>query len=82
MRHFLPFSIKSAILERNIFGMKDNIIEEEAAKENDKAYDKFRYYMIDGYIVSDNVTVNNVETLDLGFENSDHNPIVMDLTLE
>lgn len=45
----------------------------------DRAYDPqdetFQYYMIDGYIVSDNVEVESVETVDLGFENSDHNPV-------
>ena len=34
-----------------------------------------QHYVIDGFIVSDNVEVTLVETLDLGFENSDHNPV-------
>ena len=37
----------------------------------------FQYYMIDGFIVSDNLTVEFLETQDLGFANSDHNPVVM-----
>ncbi len=40
-----------------------------------------QYYVIDGLIVSPNVTVRAVETLDLGFENSDHNPVRLSVTL-
>ena len=40
-----------------------------------------QYYVIDGLIVSPNVTVNEVETLDLGFENADHNPVSVTVTL-
>lgn len=38
-------------------------------------------YVIDGFIVSPNVQVELVETVELGFANSDHNPVRMDLTL-
>ena len=41
-----------------------------------------QYYVIDGYIVSPNVSVQTVETLDLDFENSDHNPVRLVVTLE
>ncbi|MCR5664554.1 MAG: endonuclease [Oscillospiraceae bacterium] len=34
-----------------------------------------QYYVIDGYILSPNVELELVETLDLGFANSDHNPV-------
>ena len=37
----------------------------------------FQYYMIDGFIVSKNIRVKKVETLDLGFAHSDHNPVVL-----
>ncbi len=40
-----------------------------------------QYYVIDGFIVSPNVTLNSVESVDLGFENSDHNPVRMYVTL-
>ena len=40
-----------------------------------------QYYVIDGLIVSPNVSVETVETLDLGFENSDHNPVHLIVTL-
>ena len=40
-----------------------------------------QYYSIDGFIVSPNVDVSGVETLDLGFENSDHNPVRISVNL-
>ena len=40
-----------------------------------------QHYVIDGFIVSPNITVSAVETLDLGFENSDHNPVFMTVNL-
>ena len=40
-----------------------------------------QYYVIDGFIVSPNVTVESVEGLDLGFENADHNPVLITVTL-
>lgn len=40
-----------------------------------------QYYVIDGFILSPNVKLNSVETLDCGFVNSDHNPVSMSITL-
>ena len=37
--------------------------------------EEFQYYMIDGFIVSGNLEVDRMDTMDLGFANSDHNPI-------
>ena len=52
----------------------------------DRAYDpgddSFQFYMIDGFIVSDNLTVNSVETHDYGFANTDHNPVTLNVTLK
>ncbi len=53
----------------------------------DKAYagaDKtdFQYYMLDGFIVSDNLRVETVKTLDYDFEATDHNPVLLKLILE
>ena len=49
---------------------------EGADKEN------FIYYVIDGFIVSDNVEVTSLKTQDLGFKYSDHNPVVMQIKLK
>ena len=42
---------------------------------------EFQYYMLDGFITSNNMTVNSVETIDLDFKNTDHNPVKMSVTL-
>ena len=41
----------------------------------------FQFYMIDGFIVSDGVTVEEVRTVDRDFRNSDHNPVVLTFKL-
>ena len=41
----------------------------------------FQYYLIDGFIVSSNIEVESVETQDLGFTASDHNPVVLKIRL-
>lgn len=43
--------------------------------------DGFQFYLIDGFIVSDNIRVDQLQTMDLGFVNSDHNPVVLDFVL-
>ena len=42
----------------------------------------FQFYLIDGFIISGNVTAENVKTQDLGFVCSDHNPVVMQFSLQ
>ena len=41
-----------------------------------------QYYVIDGFILSPNVELLSVETLDLGFEYSDHNPVLLQVDLK
>ena len=41
----------------------------------------FQYYMIDGFVVSNNITINSLETLNIGFKNTDHNPVKMSISL-
>ena len=41
-----------------------------------------QHYVIDGFVLSPNVKLEAVETLDLGFVNSDHNPVSLRVTLE
>ena len=38
-------------------------------------------YVIDGFILSPNVVLQSVQTQDLNFENSDHNPVRLQVTL-
>ena len=44
-------------------------------------HDTFQYYLIDGFIVSENVTVTSCAAQDLGFVVSDHNPVLLEVTL-
>ena len=41
-----------------------------------------QFYVIDGYLISPNVTVDSVTTLDYQFLYSDHNPVILEFTLE
>lgn len=41
-----------------------------------------QYYVIDGFILSPNVQLETLDCVDLGFENSDHNPVVMEVRLK
>ncbi|MCR5640610.1 MAG: endonuclease/exonuclease/phosphatase family protein [Lachnospiraceae bacterium] len=43
--------------------------------------EEFQYFMLDGYILSDNLSLEHIETLDLGFEHSDHNPVAVTVVL-
>lgn len=42
----------------------------------------FQFYIIDGFLVSPNLTIESVATADLEFQSSDHNPVVMTVTLQ
>ncbi len=37
--------------------------------------------VIDGFFVSDNITVKEIKGMDLGYKNTDHNPVVMKIIL-
>lgn len=40
-----------------------------------------QYYVIDGYLCSPNVTVDEVRTVDTGFQYTDHNPVLLTVRL-
>ncbi len=46
-----------------------------------KDLDTFHYAMLDGFIVSKNVNVNKIQTINLKFKNTDHNPVTLNVTL-
>lgn len=52
----------------------------------DRAYDKndanFLHYVIDGFVVSDNIEIKSLRTIGLDFKNSDHNPLEMIFVLK
>ena len=43
--------------------------------------ENFQYYLIDGYIVSNNIRVERLQALDLDFLNADHNPVLLNIIL-
>ena len=45
-------------------------------------HDSFQYYIIDGFIVSDNLIIESFEAQNLDFVYSDHNPVLLKLTLQ
>ena len=49
---------------------------------NDSDPSVFQYYIIDGFIVSDNLEINKITTKNLNFKNSDHNPVIMNVTVK
>ena len=53
---------------------------DKAYKDADK--ETFQYYLIDGFIVSDNIEVKTLKTLDLDFKYSDHNPVLLKAVLK
>lgn len=76
-------SISVSDFEPQFTAVMDNTV--PTCRSLDKAYDggiDHQFYMIDGFMVSDNIKVNSVETKDLGFVNSDHNPVIMEMVLK
>ena len=45
------------------------------------SYDTSQVYVIDGYIVSPNITVDSVEVINVDFEHTDHQPVQLKVTL-
>ena len=75
--------IDSTIFENCVCLMDNNV---PTCRLLDKPYfeankDTFQYYMIDGFIITDNISLTNIETLNYGFEHSDHNPVLMQIKL-
>lgn len=50
----------------------------------DQPYTKGQSYvsLVDGFLISDNVKMQDINVQDLGFKNSDHNPVVMEFVLQ
>ena len=59
---------------------------EPSCRSLDQAYagsdrENFQYYVIDGFICSKNIQVNDVKTHNDEFKSSDHNPVTLDAVL-
>ena len=54
-----------------------------SCRNADGPYHQGQYVLtVDGFLVSDNVTVTSSDVVDLGFAYSDHNPVEMRFVLE
>ncbi|MDT2759567.1 hydrolase [Enterococcus xiangfangensis] len=55
-----------------------------SARALDKPYKEGKSYttLIDGFLVSDNIAVNNVHVKDMQFKYSDHNPVYLDFSFK
>jgi endonuclease/exonuclease/phosphatase family metal-dependent hydrolase len=81
--HFLPGTVDSGLLGEDWTAAADITV--PSARLLDKPYDGVRegrqFYVIDGFLVSPNVKVDSVKTIDLDFRNSDHNPVILTFRL-
>ncbi|MDR2143445.1 MAG: endonuclease/exonuclease/phosphatase family protein [Treponema sp.] len=81
--HFVPGTIEPDMLGEGWTAAAD--ITAPSARLLDKPYDGARegrqFYCLDGFLVSPNVKVDSVKTIDLDFKNSDHNPVILTFTL-
>ncbi|MBO4694024.1 MAG: endonuclease [Clostridia bacterium] len=76
-------------IDTNEFGDEWQFLMDESVpscRSLDKAYkgadkDSFQYYLIDGFIASNNLHINSLKTQNLDFVNSDHNPVLINITL-
>lgn len=63
---------------------KPENVEHDTCRLADKPYDEETSYTVtlDGFIVSDNITVNYYHHMDWGYELSDHEPVIMQFKME
>ncbi|MGI6010782.1 MAG: endonuclease/exonuclease/phosphatase family protein [Ruminococcus sp.] len=82
--HFRPGSIDTSGLGEGWAFVNDTSV--PTSRLLNEAYDPqsedTQYYVIDGFILSPNVTMEKVKTLDRGFVYADHNPVSVRVTLQ
>ncbi|MDR2047851.1 MAG: endonuclease/exonuclease/phosphatase family protein, partial [Treponema sp.] len=80
--YFVPGTIEPDMLEGWTFAADSAV---PSARLLDKPYNGAakdnQFYCLDGFLVSPNVQVDSVKTIDLDFRNSDHNPVILTFTL-
>lgn len=79
--YYVPGMVDEKMLPSDWSYAVDN--ETPSARLLNEPYDpnkeKNQYYILDGFIVSPNVEVKKVQTVDAGFVYSDHNPVYMEV---
>lgn len=82
--YYVPGKVENSILPEDWTYAVDNAV--PSARLLNEPYDPksedTQYYILDGFIVSPNVTVKEVSTVDTGFSYSDHNPVYMEVEFE
>ncbi|MCR5594244.1 MAG: endonuclease [Lachnospiraceae bacterium] len=80
---WLPGSISAEELPEGFsLAVSDNAPSCRSLEEPFTDNDTSQVYIIDGFIVSDNIEVESVEIHDHGFEYSDHNPVRLQIRLK
>lgn len=77
-----PGKIETEIFADDFYTLMDS--GNPTCRSLDKPFDStkdFQFYVIDGFIVSKNIQVKKIETVQLNFENSDHNPVLLEVVL-
>ena len=79
-RESLPEGFRMAVDEAK----EEGDIEHNTCRSASATYNEETTYTVtlDGFIVSENVTVNSYRNMDLGYRFSDHDPVVMEFSLE
>ena len=76
--YFTPYKIEDTYLPEGYqFKIDPNVTTSRLLNQpyNPSDIENTYYFIIDGFIVSDNIEVTLVEGLDLGYAHSDHNPV-------
>ncbi len=78
---WMPGTLSDTLPDGYTFAFDDSL---PTCRLLDRPYtgnDNPQYYIIDGFIVSSNIEIQLVETIDAGFVNSDHEPVRMTIRL-
>ncbi|BDU49817.1 endonuclease/exonuclease/phosphatase family protein [Haliovirga abyssi] len=77
-----PVKINKDFMPKDWKFVADNNI--ATCRENNKIYKRGRnhLYIIDGFLLSPNVSVDKINGIDLDFQDSDHNPVYMEFSLK
>ncbi len=81
--NFMPAQITTDYLQTGWkYGTDDSVPSSRLLNEPyDPESENTQLYVLDGFICSPNVLIENVKTIDTGFNCSDHNPVIADFTL-
>lgn len=80
--HYVPGTLASADLPSGFSFANDGRVPTCRLLNEPYQPDTAQYYVVDGFIVSDNLRVQSTETIDRNFANSDHNPVVLTVELQ